>query len=73
LAEYVWKLLNSEFKGTINVGDERKSDYNRFKKIKPDIKECTISDILKYTPFNISKDASLNIERWKIFKQEHKI
>lgn len=71
LAGYVWKLLDSQFKGTINVGDERKSDYDRFKKIKPEIKKCTVADILKYTPFKISRDASLNTELWKKFKLEN--
>ncbi len=63
-------LLNSDFNGLINVGDERKSHYDRYKEAKPSITSCTFEDITKGLGFKMAKDASLDITFWKKIKKD---
>jgi len=65
LAQAVCLLSGSSFVGTINVGDERKSEYDRYRKFKPSIARCRLKDILKQVPFTLVKDASLDTKLWK--------
>ncbi len=65
LVSNINRLLNSDFVGTINIGGERKSDYERFKIHKPSIQPCTIEDILKKAVSPLSRDASLDCRLWK--------
>tara|TARA_Y100000310_G_scaffold333939_1_gene412549 strand:+ start:6738 stop:7505 length:768 start_codon:yes stop_codon:yes gene_type:complete len=58
-------LLNSSFVGTINVGRERRSDYEHYKEFKPEIKKCKLEDIQKRIPFKLYKDTSMDIGLWK--------
>lgn len=65
LAKAIAIMAESGFVGTINIGGERKSDYNVLKKYKPSIKPCKFEDIQGKTPFRLSKDASMNATLWK--------
>lgn len=65
LAKAVAKMLYSDFIGVINIGDKRKSDYERYKQYKHSLKPCKLKDILKTIPFNMAKDASMNCSLWK--------
>ena len=58
-------LVENGFTGTVNVGGERISDYELFKKYKQSIKPCKLEDIQGKTPFKLSKDASMNVSLWK--------
>jgi len=58
-------LLNSGFTGTINVGRERRSDYEHYKEFKPEIKKCKLQDIQKTLNFKMYKDSSMDISLWK--------
>ena len=58
-------LLNSGFTGTINVGRERRSDYEHYKEFKPEIKKCKLVDIKKTINFMMYKDSSMDISLWK--------
>lgn len=64
LVKAIAKMLESDFVGVINIGDKRKSDYERYKEFKPTLKPCKLKDILKIVPFQMAKDASLNTELW---------
>ena len=66
VAEAVIKLLKSNFVGVINVGGERISLYNLYKKYKPQIKP----DSMLNTKDQIkrAKDSSLDITLWKNLK-----
>ena len=70
LANAIIKMLNSDFTGTINIGSERKSDYDNYKKYKPGLKPCRFKDVLKTATFPIAKDASMNISLWKKLKNQ---
>ena len=64
-------LLGSEFKGTINLGREKRSDYEHYNEFNSSLKECKLKDILETVNFNMAKDASMNLNLWnKIRKQE---
>ncbi|MEK6837356.1 MAG: sugar nucleotide-binding protein, partial [Nanoarchaeota archaeon] len=58
-------MLQSGFVGTINIGGERKSDYDNLKKYKPSIKPCKFEDIQGKVPFKLSKDASMDVSLWE--------
>ena len=58
-------LLNSGFAGTINIGKERRSDYEHYKEFKFEIKECKLEDIQKTAPFKMYKDSSMDVNLWK--------
>ena len=54
-----------KFVGVINIGSERKSDFNNYKKFKKNIKPCKRKDIIKNLDFTIAKDASMNLRLFK--------
>ncbi len=70
LARAIAKMLNSNFVGVINIGDKRKSDYERYKAFKSTLKPCKLKAILKIVPFQMAKDASLNTKLWEKIKKE---
>lgn len=70
LPNAIYLLLNSNFNSIINVGDERRSHYERYKEAKPTIEPCTFEDVTKGLGFKMAKDASLNINLWKKIKKD---
>ena len=54
--------------GVINVGGRRKSDFENYKKFKPQIKPCKRKDIVKNLDFEIAKDASMNLNLFRKLK-----
>tara|TARA_B100001175_G_scaffold240314_1_gene206653 strand:+ start:230 stop:970 length:741 start_codon:yes stop_codon:yes gene_type:complete len=66
LIKYIIILIKKNFKGTINVGGKRVSDYKLYKKYKK-IKICFHSDIQSKLDFKISKDASMRCDKLKKF------
>ena len=72
LVEAIAKMLESDFIGRINIGSDRKSDYEGYKKFKQSLKECKLKDILKDVPFQMAKDASMNCELWKKIQEQNK-
>jgi|SRR3989344_1588625 len=58
-------MAESDFVGVINIGDGRKSDYERYREFKPSLKPCKLKDILKNVKFRMAKDASMNVKLWK--------
>ncbi len=68
LVESIYFIMNTTFIGTINIGDVKKSEYNRYKKYKPSLKPCKRTDIAKKLNFEIGKDASMNCELWDKLK-----
>lgn len=65
-------LLDNNFVGTVNIGGKRESDFNTYKKIKPNIKPCLREDILKNSSIAISSDASLDSSLWRELTKEIK-
>lgn len=65
IPKYIKYLVNENFNGVINIGDKRISDYNLYKKIKTNLKSFKRKDLQKRLNFNIAKDASLNLKKFK--------
>lgn len=65
LAKAAIKMIKSDFVGTINIGSDRKSDFENYKKYKPSLKPCKLNDILKTVQFPMAKDASMDTILWK--------
>ena len=66
LVEAIKCVLLKNYKGIINIGQKRKSDYENYKKFKPNIKPCKRKDIVKNLDFEIARDVSMNL---KIFNK----
>lgn len=64
-------IVESDFIGTINIGSERVSDYERYKKYKSSLKPTTYQAIQKDLPFKLYQDASMNITKWKQLKESN--
>lgn len=64
-------IVESDFVGTINVGAERESDYDRYKKYKPSLKPATYEEIQKNLSFKLYEDASMDITKWKQLKESN--
>lgn len=59
LVKYIVLLIKKKFNGIINVGGQRVSDYDLYKKHKKNLKKCKRNDIQKKLNFKLSIDSSL--------------
>jgi NAD(P)-dependent dehydrogenase (short-subunit alcohol dehydrogenase family) len=64
LARELSLILEGEFTGTFNVGEERLSDFERYRRFKPTLRPCLRRDVQQEIPFTIYHDSSLNCEKW---------
>ena len=71
LVKEIKKIINYNFKGVINIGDKKRSDFENYKKFKKSIKPCKRIDILKDLDFLIAKDSSMNINKLKKLKKNY--
>ena len=67
LVKYISILIKKKFKGIINVGGKKISDYKKYKKYKKSLKPCDKSKVFNELNFKIATDASLNISKLKNF------
>jgi len=58
-------LLKSEFTGIINVGGQRLSEYERYKKYKPGIQAVRFKDIAGQAACPLAQDASMDCSVWE--------
>ena len=65
LVKYIFKLIQKKFKGTINIGRNKISDFKLYKKFKKTIKSCDKSKIIKNLNLKIATDASLDLSKMK--------
>ena len=64
----VHKLINKDFKGVINVGGPKISDYKKYSKFKKKLIPCDKSMIFKHLNVKLATDASLNLTKLKNIK-----
>ncbi|MFC1957676.1 sugar nucleotide-binding protein [Chloroflexota bacterium] len=64
LVKAIRKMLENDFVGTINIGCEKKSDYERYKEFKHSLKPCKLEDISKTVSFPMASDASMDCSLW---------
>lgn len=65
LVKAIQRVLMIDFIGTVNIGNPRLSDYDRYKVYRPSLKPCTREDIAKGLPFKIPKDSSMDCSLWE--------
>ena len=65
LPEALYILLESDYVGTVNIGGTKKSDFERYKEFKQNLKPCNRSDVAKSINFPIYHDASMDIALWR--------
>tara|TARA_Y100001970_G_scaffold260899_1_gene343426 strand:- start:4134 stop:4877 length:744 start_codon:yes stop_codon:yes gene_type:complete len=65
LVLYIYKIINKNFLGIINVGGPKISDFLKYKKYKKNIKPCDKKKIFDELNFKIASDASLNLRKFK--------
>ena len=70
LAKAIAKMLNSKFIGTINIGEERRSDYDVYKEFKPSLEPSKFKDISKTASFPMAPDASMDCSLWKKIEKQ---
>ncbi len=70
LVKAIKLLLESDFKGTINVGNNRVSNYELFKKYIPNLRPCKLEDIKNSLPFPLPKDSSMDVSLWERIKSK---
>ena len=70
LARDIAWLAGESFVGVINVGGERKSDFERYRLFKPQIKPCKLDDYRKTASIPLAQDASLNCNLWRMIQEK---
>ena len=71
LVKEIKYISKKNFVGIVNIGDKKKSDFENYKKFKPNIKPCKRKDIIKDLNFKIAKDASMNLNLLKKIKKKN--
>ncbi|MBI2549623.1 sugar nucleotide-binding protein [Candidatus Woesearchaeota archaeon] len=72
LVKAIATLLENGFVGVINVGGEKVSDYDAYKRLKPSIKPCKLKDIQAKVSFKLPEDATLDTTLWKKIEKRHR-
>ncbi|MFC1606535.1 sugar nucleotide-binding protein [Candidatus Latescibacterota bacterium] len=65
IVKAIHHMLFSNFTGTINIGNGKKSDFEIYSKYKPSILPCSIADIEKEKGVSLGRDYSLDVSLWK--------
>jgi dTDP-4-dehydrorhamnose reductase len=71
LPKYINYLINDNFKGIINIGGIKISDFKLYKKINSNLKPFKRKNLIKKLNFQIAKDASLNLKLFKKIKKRY--
>tara|TARA_B100000965_G_scaffold49465_1_gene36392 strand:+ start:2553 stop:3299 length:747 start_codon:yes stop_codon:yes gene_type:complete len=65
LVRYISKLIKINFKGIINVGGPKISDFKKYSKYKKNIKPCDKKKIFKNLNLKIATNSTLNLNKLK--------
>ncbi len=61
--KYLDKVLKKKFRGILNIGGKKISDYDRYYKYNKKIVPCDKNKVFKSLNFKIATDASLNLKK----------
>tara|TARA_Y100000310_G_scaffold167546_2_gene167415 strand:- start:55777 stop:56532 length:756 start_codon:yes stop_codon:yes gene_type:complete len=64
-------LLESDFIGTLNVGQSRKSHYDVYKEFIPSLKPCKLEGIQNEVLHKLPKDSSMDVSLWEKIKHNN--
>ena len=70
LVKAIRSVFLKNYKGIINIGQKRKSDFENYRKFKPNIKPCKRRDVAKNLDFEIARDASMNLKIFNKLQQK---
>lgn len=65
LAKYISLLIKKNFKGIINVGGPKISDFKNYKRYKKKLISCDKSKIFAEVNFRIATDSSMNTNKFR--------
>ena len=71
LPKYIYYLISDKYKGVINVGGKRISDFKLYKQIQSNLKPFKKKNLIKSLKFNIAKDSSLNLKKFNKIKNKY--
>ena len=63
MIDYLHKLLFSNYVGVINVGEERDSDFNKYRAHKPQLIMSDLNSVKKESSLPFCSDYSLSLKR----------
>ena len=70
LADKIAKIVKTKFKGILNVGGKKSSDFQKIVKFLPQLKKISWKNIQRENSVNISKNSTLNINLYKKITKE---
>ena len=70
LVKAIRSVFLKNYKGIINIGQKRRSDFENYRKFKPNIKPCKRRDVVKNLDFEIARDASMNLKIFNKLQQK---
>ncbi len=65
LVNYIYRIQKKNFNGILNIGRDKISDYDNYKKYLKNIKPCDKKEIFNQVNFKLATDASLNLNKLK--------
>ncbi|MBL7160294.1 MAG: sugar nucleotide-binding protein [Candidatus Aenigmarchaeota archaeon] len=68
IVEAIVKMVHNDFVGTVNIGGERRSDFDVYKEHKHSLKACTFEDVLRQSPAPLARDSSMDCRLWEGMK-----
>ena len=71
LPKFINYLILDNFFGIINVGEEKKSDFEIYKKINPKLKIFKRKDLMKILGITIAKDSSLDLKKFNNIRKKY--
>lgn len=69
LVKAIKMISKKTFIGVVNVGEDRRSNFEAYKKFKKNIKPCKRKNVIKNLNFKLAKDASMNVSLFEKIKK----
>jgi len=70
LVKAIKMISEKTFIGVVNVGENRRSNFEIYREFRKNIKPCKRKDVIKNLNFKLSKDASMNLKLFKKIEKE---
>ena len=71
LPKYIKYIILENFRGVINIGGKKYSDYHLYKKENKNLKSFKRKNLMEKLNFTIAKDYSLNISKFNKIKKKY--
>ena len=71
LAMEIVRMAQSKFIGTVNIGEGREAEFERYRRYKPGIRKCKFEDIQNGLDFGVAKDSSMDCSLWRRLNEKN--